>query len=263
MRKRLNKNRKKFPIFFIVSIFLFAICIYLFLKLNLFKIKTLDITGQNLNCVNSDQIKEMSDLYGKNFFSVDTSMFNKKVKEKFLCVKELNFSKKIPDTLKVDVIGRKPIAQIRRIDGMEASISAIFEIIATSSATESADSYLLDEEGIIFAKTNDSINIPNIFVSNINLSLGSKLGNNTEGLLKVLEKVKVFGIDTSKLMISNNYLYIFSSPKVIFDLTVDLEFQIASLQLILEKSKIDESMVEFIDLRFDKPIIKIAPKKNG
>lgn len=264
MRRKLHKNKKNFFVLFISSIFIFLIFFLLFIKLNFLKIKKLEVLSQNLDCVNKDQIKEVANLYGKSFFNLDTDTVAKQIKEKFYCVKNISFSKRIPNTVKIDVLGRQPIAQIRKLDGIEASSSALFEIFATPSAIQSENRYLLDDEGVVFAKTDVTSNLPAIFVNNLNISLGKKvLGSNTENTLKILEKIKVFGLDISKSIVSSNYLYLFSDPRVIFKLEGDVEAQIASLQLILEKSKIDASKVEFIDLRFDKPIIKIAPKKNG
>ena len=63
----------------------------------------------------------------------------------------------------------------------------------------------------------------------------------------------------------DNYLIVFpqvDNPKVFFRLDNEIDLQLASLQLILEKAKIDERILEFIDLRFDKPIVRFAPKKT-
>src|SRR3989344_4059121 len=104
MRRRFKKNKKKLSIFFILCIFLVLIFIVFFIKLNFFKINRLEVFGQNLDCVSKDQIKEAADLYGKSFLSVDTEVVTKKLKEKFYCIKSLNYSKKIPDTIKIDVL---------------------------------------------------------------------------------------------------------------------------------------------------------------
>jgi len=46
-----------------------------------------------------------------------------------------------------------------------------------------------------------------------------------------------------------------SKYKIYFNLEEDMAFQLASLQLILNQDKIEKDKVEYIDLRFDKPVI--------
>ncbi|MBI4038755.1 hypothetical protein HY384_02235 [Candidatus Daviesbacteria bacterium] len=54
-----------------------------------------------------------------------------------------------------------------------------------------------------------------------------------------------------------------NNPRIIFRLSNSLDVQLASLQLILGKAKIDGSRLEFIDLRFDKPVLKFTPKESN
>ena len=84
--------------------------------------------------------------------------------------------------------------------------------------------------------------------------------------LQILRAVKKLGFDSLTTQILDNFFLIYPtslSPKVIFRLDQRIDVQIASLQLILEKAKMYSESLEFIDLRFDKPIVKFAPKKNG
>lgn len=264
MRRRFKKSKKKLYIFSTLCILLVLILLVFFLKFNIFKINNLEVLGRNLDCVNKEQIKESIGIYGKSFLNVDTESITKKLKEKFYCIKSINYSKKIPDTIKIDISTRNPLYQIKKLKEIESSASSLFEIFATPSAITSEEIYLVDDEGVIFAKTDNAGNLPSIFVFNANLYLGGKISNNySENILKILNEIQIFNLDISISMINMDNLYLFSYPRIIFKLNSDMRAQIASLQLILEKSKIDSSKVEFIDLRFDKPIIKIAPKKNG
>ncbi|KKS13713.1 MAG: hypothetical protein UU67_C0020G0034, partial [Candidatus Daviesbacteria bacterium GW2011_GWB1_41_5] len=56
-------------------------------------------------------------------------------------------------------------------------------------------------------------------------------------------------------------LIIFAQYKVILSLQKDIPLQLASLQLITEKAKIDGRLIEVVDTRFNKPVVVYAPKK--
>lgn len=263
MRVRRKRRKVFFPLLVIGIII--VIILFLFIVKNEFlNIKSVEIVDNNLDCVNQAFIKEESRFIGKNLFNVETKNTETKIKNKFLCIKDISFSKVLPNKLRMHITTRKPLLRVIKFQEMEASTSSILENISTPSAQQSVESYFMDDEGILFAKSLDDLDIPNIFVIDKNITLGRKIsGINIESVIKILNNLRVFGVDTKTILISGNDLVIYSVPKIIFSLKNEIDLQIASLQLILERSKIDSSKVEFIDLRFDKPIIKIAPKKNG
>lgn len=114
------------------------------------------------------------------------------------------------------------------------------------------EAFLLDEEGAIFSGTTSAT-----------LKIYSETKNiNFKNILAILNKVKIFGIEVGEVVVTQNSLTINSMPKIVLDLSRDLSLQIASLQLILQQAKIDEEAAEFIDLRFDKPVVRFAPKKK-
>ena len=252
------KRKKRKRIFILLFSFIPIFSYYLFFKSNFFNINKIEIGGENLECATMQQIIDSSKILGRNFFLLDTKAITENVKSKFICVSNILFYKSLPNKVKIDVVSRKPKAVILNLKNDEATTSSIFENIATPSAQDMKDGFLLDEQGVIFSKNDDLLNIPRILINDPTLSLSKTIDIN---ILKVLEKVKIFGIDINFSTILDNSLAISSSPKVIFNLNNNLDTQIASLQLILEKAKIDSEVLEFIDLRFDKPIVRLAPKK--
>ena len=79
-----------------------------------------------------------------------------------------------------------------------------------------------------------------------------------------MDAVKKMGISVNESFLNDSFFIIkdeTSVIKVIFRLKNEVDIQLASLQLILDKAKIDEKELEFIDLRFDKPVVRYAPKK--
>lgn len=228
---------------------------------NLFSIKNIDVNGQNIDCSDTEELKKLSDLYGKNLFLVDTTEEEKTLKEKFLCIRSINFFRNYPSSIRMDISGRDPKLQLILVKEKEASLSSLINEFATPSAEEILDSYIVDDEGIVFSKDSKAADIPKAFLLKQDLSLSQKIDTALLNSLKILEALRMLGVASINTIIFDRYLITNDNPKIVFKLNEDIETQIASLQLILQKAKIDNESLEFIDLRFDKPVIKMAPKK--
>lgn len=264
--RRISKQKNSiFLKFWIAGIILFLILFaFLFFKSGIFNVKEVEVAGKGIDCVNLKQIIDSSQIKGKNIFLFDATNLIKNIKEKFVCVKEVFLFKSLFSKVKIEITGRQPAAKLVVLKGEEASASSFLENIATPSATASEGDFLIDSEGVIFSKDTNAINVPIIFHYDQSLSLSKSLkSGNAQNALKIFNKVKTFGLNVNSAIILNESFIVFSSPKIIFRLDNNIDTQIASLQLILEKAKIDEGSMEFIDLRFDKPIIRSTPKKNG
>ncbi len=236
---------------------------FLFFKSGIFNIKVVEVSGKDINCVDRSQIIDSSQIKGKNLYLIDLPNLIKYIKEKFICVKSVSLFKSLPSKVKLEITGRQPSAKLVVLKKEEASTSSFLENIATPSAIGSEGDFLIDSEGVIFSK-GTAENVPIIFLYDQSLSLGKSLkSGNAPNALKIFDKVKTFGLNINSAIILNESLIVFSSPKIIFRLDGNINTQIASLQLILEKAKIDEGSMEFIDLRFDKPIVRYTPMKNG
>lgn len=230
-----------------------AVSVFVLDRLTLFTIKEIDTVAKNSPCVNESQLKNSSGLLGQNFFFVNLENIAKNLKSKFICLKNINLFYVFPNKIRIEASGRQPVAILNLLN-LEATAASFLENLATPSAESSSDAYLIDNEGIIFSKSIGTLTVPHIFIDDME---NHNIGNS----LKILEKSKTFGLDVKTATILDNFFIIFSYPKVIFRLDDKVEAQIASLQLILAEAKIDLKELEFIDLRFDKPIIRIAPKK--
>lgn len=255
--KRIRKNALFLTGFIIFSLSL----IFLLLYFKFFNIKSINVKINNVSCADENQIKDSSKLLGQNFFLINTTQIAQSLKRNFLCIKNVNFSKVIPNHIRLDAEGRDPFARLISIKEQEATGSSFIENIATPSAEQIIDTYIVDNEGVIFSKETN-FEIPKIFVLNQSLSLGLKLNENLKNSLMILNNLKKLGLPPQDATVKDEYFVTSSTPKIIFRSNERLDLQIASLQLILEKAKIEEQDLEFIDLRFDKPIVKFAPKKE-
>lgn len=229
--------------FFLAGFFLIAGAVANFLFFSgFFKIETVQVEG-DLSCADKEQLLIDVKIAGTNIFLLDSSQISQKLQTNFSCIKSAKIIRKFPKTILVQVSRREPRANLYIIK--DTSIEA------TSSAIE--ESFLLDEEGVIFSGTAPELPMK-IYSSKKNI--------NFRNILAILNKIKVFGIEVMEAVEMENTLLINSSPKVVFDLSKEIDVQTASLQLILAKAKIDEETAEFIDLRFDKPVVRFAPKKK-
>lgn len=261
MRRR-KVSRKIFYLKIILLSLVIFIILAIFLRTNLFAIKTVDLETENTNCVSKDQIKKIINIFEQNFFLLKNQPIERNLREKFICIRRVNLAKSFPGKVKLKIFGREPVAKIFSLKDQMATESAQLENIATPSANLQ-DGYLIDNEGVIFSKDSNNLEIPRILVLGSELSVGKKFDNNNLGdSLKIIEKVKELGISLETVVSGDNSVIIFSKPKIIFKLD-NIDPQIASLQLILRTAKIESNQLEFIDLRFDKPIVRMLPKKDG
>lgn len=228
-------------------------------KLNIFTIKKIDIEAKNITCADDNQLKNYSSLLGRNFFLINFSKTENDLKKKFYCIKSAAVSKSLPDKIKLQILNREPFVVLASLKNKEASYSAI------PSADEVGAYYMVDNEGVVFDKGAPNLNLPQIFIYNSEISMGQKLTGKLSNVLVILQKMKTFGIEVNMGRIIDEDFVVDSNPplsRVIFRLNENVGIQIASLQLIQNKAKIDSSEFEFIDLRFDKPVVKFAPKKS-
>jgi len=263
MRKRFKKSSsgRLIKILLLIVVILVAALVFVLSRSSLFTIKKIDILAKDIPCVDENQLKVSSELLGQNFFLVNFENIAKNLKDKFFCIRDINLSYVFPSKVQLKISARQPAAALVLLKDKEATISSVLENFATPSAEESLDVYLVDNEGVIFSKNIGDLALPNIFVYNSNFSLGKKAGDKAENSLKILDKVKTFGLNVKTTTVLDNFFIIFSYPKLVFRLDNAVETQVASLQLILAEAKIGLKELEFIDLRFDKPIVRFAPKK--
>ena len=243
---RKRKSKKRFSgnwtkIYWVIPILFVSSLVFVVFKWGLLNITQVEISNSQLECTDETQIRNSTNIIGHNVFLINFENIKKNLKAKFICIRNVDLSLVFPNKIKIKISGRQPVATLMLLQNKEASSSSILENIATPSAMESQDAYLIKD---------------------VNLSLGKEPeGDNTKNSLKILDKVKTFGLDVKTSVVLDNFFIIFSYPRVIFLLDDRVDVQIASLQLILAEAKIDLKELEFIDLRFDKPIVKFAPKK--
>lgn len=280
-KNKLFKNKK---LIFAFLVLIVSLIFYFLLFSPLFNVKKVDIILNNITCANSDSLKP-SIISNKNIFLVNEKDLKDKIKNNFFCVKDVDVKKEFPDKLRVSLNNREKKAilnffpPIIEKESSEAASLNIFESSESAKINYSyffkgqPKKYLVDSEGIIFSEASNNANILEI---NLNYSDDIKLGE------KISDEF-IRGVNLVTKVIELNitiYKSAFMGPKILaitainedleefsllFNLKNDELRQIASLQLILQKAKMNsnEGTIEMIDLRFDKPIVRYSPKKNG
>lgn len=265
MRERDRKIKSKIflKLIAVVSLGFVLFLFFLIFKSNYFRIKIVNIKIDGVSCVDEKSLTERSAFLGQNIFYTEQKKIIDQLKKDFICIKKINLSKKIPDRVILHIEERKGVATLFTIKNWEASASSFIENTASISAFPQDNGFLVDEEGVVFAKTDNMANLPRLGVVGLDIVIGFNLENDyLRKSLKLQSELTQLGVDSSYSIIFNKLLISQLRPKVIFNLEENIDMQIASLQLILQKAKIDSEDLEFIDLRFDKPIVRNVPKKK-
>ena len=246
-------RKGKAKILSLLALLSFAAVLFFFVRSNIFRIQSVEVKAEKISCADTYQIRETSALLEKHILFFDQAGIRNTLKNEFVCIKDVKILRRFPNHINLVIIGREPKAVLINFKEKEASLSADIENIATPSArAQETVRYLVDDESIIFSKDPADSNLTKIYYQG-ELHLGETL--------KILDKIKIYGLDVSESEILDNTLVIYPQ-RIIFNLSADVDAQLASLQLILNKAKIDNESLRFVDLRFDKPVIKIAPKKK-
>lgn len=264
MRQKLIRKKRNIVTKLLITLFLLVVLSlgFIFVYFDLLTVKSIDVSLDRLECASEQQIKGVVNILGQNFLMIDEKITAKKLQEKFFCVREVNFSKQLPNKIIMKVSGRKGAVVLSSFQQVEATGSA--QVIATSSAIPSKQ-FLVDEEGVIFSDKIQS-NLPILYIGTDGLTLGKKLPSGlVKNSLDILNKLKTFGLEVKEAKIDQQrYLLINTNMgiAIIFEANEKLDYQLAALQLIVTQAKINDEKMEFIDLRFDKPVVKYAPKKK-
>lgn len=215
------------------TIFLISIGLMLifFTGWKFFSIRKVEVRLDKINCADNVSLKNEITLVGENLFLIDEQNLKNRLKEKFFCIADVVFAKSLPNKVSLNILGRKP------------------KLILM--ATPSGGIMVVDEEGVMLSEENLP-GLAKIFVS------GEKIeASDIKKIIQITDWLEVLGWEIKLVRIDEKRnLFVDSVYKVYFSLEKSVDHQLASLQLILNQAKIEKEKVEYIDLRFDNPVIK-------
>lgn len=279
MNKRFGIYKSSKQTFFAKIIFFFAILSAILasvvLKYDFLTIKKIAINPDNLSCVNEQEIKKQVNISKQNFFFINEKKIEENLKEKFLCIKNIEFKKSFPDKIELSLSEREPAALIIKIpDGMQqglksldaTSSSVVAELSISKFLPEASEStkFLVDSSGFIFRETAQEISrVPTLYLVYEDIGLGKNLtGDVIQKNVLLLDSLNTSQIVVEKVVIFGEKILVEGKPKLVFSKNYALDRQLTSLQLILKKAKMESKVINYIDLRFNKPTVIYSSKNN-
>lgn len=262
-----------------LSIILIASLGFIFYKTNILKIGNIDIKINNASCLDEVKLKSELNLKETYFFAINRDLLLKKITSKYPCVKTLKINNKFPKDIKIAVEGRMPYIRVSSLhsltplfDNLESTPSSSTALIDWSIPNSSIDWFVSDKDGLVFNQE-QQFTLPALFITDEETKLGKqldkKLLSDVENIFSNLNRLNIQREDNPgrdalygevfKLKKWESNILIYSKPKLILSVKKDILRQLGSLQLILQKAKIDGKEIETVDLRFDKPVIVYSP----
>ncbi|MDO8638889.1 MAG: hypothetical protein Q7R43_04905 [Candidatus Daviesbacteria bacterium] len=254
-------------IIFIIVLFIFISILW---KSNVLNISQVEIENNNSQCLNKEKFSSEFNIKNENIFFIDKQKLEEKILLKYICVKNISLEKIFPSKIKIIINGRFGIAKVSNIKNepvldlkdLEATSSSEAALINWSvPELNETEKFIADDEGIIFANDSEN-NLPIVYLPDQILKIGEKIKvTDFNKIALVFIKLPQLNISFTQTKLNEYDLEVLSQPKIVVSLEKNILRQLASLQLILEKAKIDNRTMEIIDLRFDKPVVKYLLKK--
>jgi len=236
-------------------------------KLNLLTVGQVQIEVNNVGCADERDLVIVSGLTGQNILLINEEDVERKLQNRYPCLKEVKIIRQFGRSLTLKAEGRVSLAKIagfrpsapvllKSLQPGKASSAAMLDW-SFPEASQEASLLVVDGTGFIFNQ-DGAHGLPLVFLADEDL----KVGNNPSlaKIAAVFPKLNELGVPVSEAKISDDFLLIQTTPKLAFSLRKDVFRQLASLQLILQEAKINGKVVEFIDLRFDKPVVVYSLK---
>lgn len=237
-------------------------------KFQVFNISSVEIRSEEIDCVDVTSLKKEIDLTGKNILLVkDENIAN--ITQKYHCVKSFTTKKHYPQKVTIFLNKRSPLARVLKLPNdssfnlasLTSSPSSQTALINWTFPKVLEKSYLVvDDTGYIFTKT-EATDSAIIFTPEGDLKLGLQLNfDKFSKIAVIIDKLNELRFDTAyinpAIKIADGYCLVkLNGFSLAFSLQKDIFGQLASLQLILQKAKIDGNKIETIDLRFERPVV--------
>lgn len=233
------------------------------LRSSVFVVKKIIVS--DVSCATADEVRQRLAIQGKSIFFIKGDLTEKV--QSILCIESTSYTKKYPDTIDLTIKEREAIVRLSSyvknldLDLGEASVSSQTALIDWSFPVSSQSSFAVaDKTGLIFAETSD-FGLPVLLVEGVDLKLGEKVKDpNFYRIQVIISKLKeLVGFNLMKL--DGISVLIDATPKIAFSIERDELIQLGSLQLLLQKAKIDGREIKYVDLRFNKPIVTYGKGK--
>lgn len=247
----------------ILLILLGLASVYLFLRSDIFLVREVDLrkSGEEIGqAPTEDEIRErLGYLFAQSIFRVDGEKIARELTDYDLSIEEVAINKELPDKLHIFYKLRQPAAILEQ---------KLTETLPEGKQLLKSEYYLIDEEGLIFEKITQKLDLPVIKVADstaggtgATLGVSTRLNENlVAAALEILQntkKISDFKIQNITIFPDAQKVWVETSlgVEVEFSSEESIDQQISSLQTILTKARMDGKRVARIDLRFTKPVV--------
>lgn len=252
LRKFLKFSIIKKILYLFFAILIIYIALSALYKSPFFKIKKIYINSE-VEIENSDLLT----LFNGSYFKINSKKINDQLNKKYPEIDSIAIKKSFPNFVSIIVFKRIPIAIAVNGSLTENSV----EGEATGSANikygfekKEGHEFLIDIKGSLLEKKEE--NLPTIGLDLQNKVPGDSMASPTvlfmlQALQKLTEKpLWIVGHDNKVVFYNSDGSY------VLLDSSKNLSEQLSSLQLITNRFRIEGRKFEYLDLRFQKPIVK-------
>lgn len=238
-------------------------------KSDLLAVREINVQFVKSFCQNEIEIRQQIKLDKQNWFTLNTSSLTDELLQKNHCLEQVDVKREWFNRVEIRLIGRTPeavmqlvritpgIAQLIDVESSASSQTAILDF--SDQIQPEGDNYWVDRFGKIFMTEASPSSLPKYFMIERELVVGKSLNSRLvlEGNRAVVQ-MNLLGLVPNWVKITNHDVFLAKMKdglEVVIALDEDVLRQTASLQLILQKAKIDSKSINRVDLRFDKPVV--------
>lgn len=204
-----------------------------------FSVKEIECLEDKTSC-SPDVTAELGRHTGENILILRTSVVSEKIQRADATIDRVTIVVKLPHTLKVTVTKRTPVLQM-------------------ATSPDSPMGWLVDKNGIIVGSQERVIGLPVVIVKrSASLTVGETLPPDLMVASELVYELRDTLDPASPPVIETDSLTARTKEGSIvrFSLTASVSSQALTLQLVLNKARIDQTRYREIDLRFSEPVVK-------
>jgi len=225
-------------ILLITGSILILLSLFLLLKGDFFKIDQVICYDKDNPCQTDLWLRVNGLVLGKNIILLSPQQVEEQIKDALPEVNQVEIEKKLLHKLVVHLTMRKAMAVIEANNNY----------------------YQVDEQGFILAKLDQPTDLTLIASGELSIAADNHQLESPPVLasLDFLYQLLMRNMATRRIEIVNSReltVFLKTGPKAQISLEKSLEKQVGSLQLILDRAKMEGKQIQLIDLRFDKPVI--------
>lgn len=235
-----RNRRRRIVIWILVSTLVVIAGVLAFLFSDIFVIRSIECRYESSVTCSPEIIAELERFIGQRIFLLRLKDLERKIKQSDPSVKSIHLSIEIRRrTIFASVVSRKPVVRITASNSFDLSLVIDEEGMVFENGTTQEAPPILVWEG--FSTLRVGQKVPDHLSSAI--TLVRLLPATTEILPLVYVRANSFEVTTVE------------GTLVTFSLEQDPAAQLAALQLVINQSRIDQTVYRSIDMRYQRPIV--------